>query len=245
MDLASKGMRLDGRKPDEFRKIVIEKDVIEKAEGSARVRMGETDVIVGVKFEVGEPFQDKPDQGVLMTSAEFSPVASPEFEKGPPSGEAIELARVVDRGIREAKVIELDKLFIEEGKVWKVFVDIQIVNHDGNLIDASALAAIAALWSTKMPEYDGTKIIYEKRTKKLPVRHKPVEVTLSKVGNNLFVDASLEEEGISSARLTLALKDDGNVCAVQKGGGMPFTIEELEQAMDIIKRKAEELRKLV
>ncbi|MCD6088971.1 exosome complex protein Rrp42, partial [Candidatus Bathyarchaeota archaeon] len=149
--LLSSGKRLDGRGLLDYRPIQIETGIIEKAEGSARVRIGKTEVVAGVKIEIGEPFPDRPDEGVLTTNAEFVPLASPEFEAGPPTEDSVELARVVDRGIRESKAIDLKKLCIIPGKkVFIVFIDIYVLNHDGNLIDASALAALAALTNTKI-----------------------------------------------------------------------------------------------
>ena len=102
--------------------------------------------MAGVKMSVGEPFRDVPDEGVLVVNTEFNPVASPEFDPGPPRAESIEVSRVTDRGIRESKCIELEKLCITAGEeVWVVNVDINVLDHDGNLIDAAALGAIAAL----------------------------------------------------------------------------------------------------
>jgi exosome complex component RRP42 len=246
LNLASKGLRIDKRKQDEFRKIEVEKNPIDKAEGSARVRMGKTDVLVGVKMGIGEPFPDKPDEGTLIVCAEFSPLASPDFETGPPRENAIELARVVDRGIRESGAIDTKKLCIKkEEKVWMVYVDIQILNHDGNLMDAAALAAITALLGARIPEYDGKTINYEKKTKKLPMIFKPVPVTIVKVAGNLFVDPSLDEENVMGARLTVTTKDDGNVCSLQKGGSEPLLTEEIEKAFDLAVEKGKELRKLV
>ncbi|MEM2816665.1 MAG: exosome complex protein Rrp42, partial [Candidatus Bathyarchaeia archaeon] len=142
--LISKGKRLDGRDLYDYRDIKVEQGIIEKAEGSAKVLLGKTEVMVGVKVEVGQPFQDTPNDGVLTVNAELVPLASPTFEPGPPDENSIELARVVDRGIRESKAIDLPKLCIEPGKkVFVLFVDIYVLNHDGNLIDASALAALA------------------------------------------------------------------------------------------------------
>lgn len=245
-NLMLKGMRVDGRKPDEFRKVDIEINPIYKAEGSARVKMGETDVIAGVKVGVGTPFPDKLDEGILMVNAEFSPIASPDFEPGPPREDAIELARVIDRGIRESKAIDGKKLCIEKGeKVWMVMVDIHIVNHDGNLIDAAGLAAIAALHNTKMPEYDGERIIYDKKVKKLPVNYKPIPVSFNKIGDHLFVDASSEEEEVAETRLTITAKDDGNIVAMQKGGSEPLSAEEVENAFEIAGRISKDLRKLL
>jgi len=247
LNLASKGQRIDKRGPDEYRKIVVEKSPIEKPEGCARVTLGETVVMAGVKMGIGTPFSDRPDEGVLMVNAEFSPIASPDFESGPPSEEAVELARVVDRGIRESHAIDLKKLCIKKAeKVWMVNVDIHILNHTGNLIDAAALASIAALWEVRMPELKGDEINYDKKTnKKLPISSKPVPVTFAKVEGSLFMDPSLEEEEVMGARLTVTTKDDGNIVALQKGGTATLTQDEIENAFGLAEKKARELRRLL
>jgi exosome complex component RRP42 len=244
-NLLSKGKRIDGRGLLDFRKIEIQKGVIAKAEGSARVRIGDTEVIAGVKMDVGAPFSDKPDEGVMMVNSELSPMASPDFETGPPREESIELSRVVDRGIRESKAIDTKKLCIEAGeKVWMVFVDIYIINHQGNLIDASALASIAALEDAKMPEYDGNRVNNDKKTKKLPLTAKPIEVTVIKIGETFIVDPTLEEEKVAQARITIATRDNENLCALQKGG-TSLTEDEIYKAFDISIKKGKELRKLL
>ena len=94
--LIASNKRLDGRGLTDYRPIQIETGIIEKAEGSARVRLGKTEVMVGIKIDIGEPYSDRPNEGVLTTSAEFVPLASPEFEAGPPGEDSVELARVVD-----------------------------------------------------------------------------------------------------------------------------------------------------
>ena len=75
INLIAKGERMDDRKLDEYRKIIIEKDVVYKADGSAKVCIGDTQVLAGVKMSVGAPFPDKPNEGVLIVNAEFSPVS--------------------------------------------------------------------------------------------------------------------------------------------------------------------------
>ena len=83
INLAVNDKREDGRELDEYRDISIETDVISKAEGSARVKIGDTQVIVGIKPQIGAPFPDTPDLGVLMTNCEMLPMADPTFEPGP------------------------------------------------------------------------------------------------------------------------------------------------------------------
>lgn len=244
--LLERGERIDGRKMDEFRETKLETKVIESAEGSARVKIGKTDVIVGIKLGIGTPFSDMPNMGVLKTGAEFTPIADPDFESGHPGEDATELARIVDRGIRESDSIDLEKLCLKEKeKVWEVFIDVHIINNDGNLIDASALAAIAALKTAKIPEIEDDKIIRDKLKKELPIHHEPITITVGKVAGKLIFDPNKEEEGVLDAKLSVAVMEDGKVCAMQKSGIHGLTVEDVESMIDLAIKKSKELRKLL
>jgi exosome complex component RRP42 len=238
--------RADGRGLKEYREMKIEPGLIERAEGSARVRLGKTEVVVGVKVETGEPFPDTPNDGVLTVNAELTPIASPEFEAGPPDEDSIELARIVDRGIRESKAINTEKLVIEPGKkVFVVFIDVYVLNHDGNLIDASALAAVSALVNTKMAncEIKDGEVKIKPGYEQLPIRKHPITVTTAKIEDKLVVDPIREEEQVMDARISFAIDDDGNICAIQKGGSGYFEPQQIMEAAKIAKDRAKELRK--
>lgn len=245
LSLLDKGIRLDGRKLDEYRKVEVSHDVSENAEGSARVKIGDTEVIAGVKLEVGAPYPDSPNEGNIIVSGEFLSLANEDFESGPPSAESIELSRVVDRGIRESKAIDLKKLCIKEGeKVWMVLIDIYILNDAGNLQDASAMAALAALATAKIPSYneETNKIDYKIRKEKLPLVKMPVECSLGKVGKHIIVDPLLEEEKLLDARLTVA-SIGKTICALQKSGNGTLSIEEIEKMLKIgIDKNSENLK---
>ena len=246
ISLLNADTRLDGRKLIEYRKpIEIEYGIVKTAEGSARVRIGETDVIVGGKMEVGEPYPDTPDEGTIIVGAELLPLSNPEFELGPPGIQAIELARVVDRGIRESKAIDFKKLCITPGeKIWMIIIDICPINDAGNLFDASSLAALAALKDAKYPKFDGEKVDYKQKTdKKLPLEKTPIAVTVIKIGDKFIVDPDIEEEKVIDARLTVSSIEDGTLCAMQKGGDFPLTIEDIDKMLDIGIEKGKELRK--
>jgi exosome complex component RRP42 len=234
--MLEKGLRIDQRKPDEFRQpIIVETNVSNKAEGSARVKIGETEIIAGVKLEVGQPYPDSPDQGVLITTAELLPLSSPDIQPGPPDAKTIEIARIVDRGIRESKMIDFKKLCIKEGElVWLIFLDIYTINDAGNLIDAAALAAVAALRSAVFPKLENEKVIYGEFTKKpLPLTITPLTTTVIKIGNNLLVDPTTEEEAAMDARLSIAVSEDGSIHAMQKGGEEGLTEEEIDKAIEL------------
>lgn len=244
--LLEKGNRLDGRGPMDYRELKLEMGLIERAEGSARVLLGKTEVVVGAKIEMGEPFQDTPNEGVMTVNAELVPFASPNFEPGPPDENSIELARIVDRGIRESHMIDTSKLCIEPGKkVFVVFVDVYVLNHDGNLIDASALAAVAALTNTKMSKYEVEEgeVKIKSGYEQLPLKKHPITVTCAKIGNKLLVDPWIEEEQVMEARISFAIDEDENICAIQKGGSGYFEPEQVFEAARIAKEKAKELRK--
>jgi len=244
--LIEKEKRLDGRDLTDYREMKIEQGIIERAEGSARVLLGKTEVVVGTKIEMGEPFPDTPNEGVLTVNAELTPIASPAFEAGPPDEVSIELARIVDRGIRESKAIDTGKLVIEQGKkVFVAFVDIYVLNHDGNLIDASALAAMSALLNTKMSNYEVKEgeIKIKPGYEPLPIKKHPITVTMAKIGNRLVVDPTFEEEQVMDARISFAIDEDHNICAIQKGGSGYFEPNQVLEAAKMAKEKAKELRK--
>ncbi len=246
--LAKSGKRLDGRSFTEYRQpISVETGVIKTAEGSARVKIGKTELIVGVKVEIMKPYPDSPDQGSIMVGAELLPLSSPDFESGPPGIQAVELARVVDRGIRESKSVDFKKLCIEKGeKAWMLVLDICTINDDGNLFDASSLAAIAALKDMRFPKVEDGRIVFKEKTNtKLTIKDTPLSVTVHKMANVFIVDPISDEEKVSEARLTVASLSDGTLCALQKGGDAPLSAEDINQMVDIAIEKGKELRKLI
>lgn len=235
-DLINNNQREDGRNLDEYRDIIIETGIISKAEGSARVKIGNSQVIVGIKPQIAEPFPNAPDVGVLMTNSEMLPMADPKFEPGPPSEASVELARVVDRGIRESEVVDLEKLCIEPGKkVWMLFIDLHIIDFDGNLFDTATLAVMSALMNTKLhvaEMVDGEAVIDEENTIDLPLRDTEAMCTFVKIGNNIVLDPSLDEEAILDARLSIGITESGSICAMQKGGDKSLTKEDILEAVD-------------
>ena len=229
------GKRFDGRGIDNFRDIIIEPKVSKKAEGSARVKIGKTEVIVGVKMDVTTPYPDSPDKGNLMVTAELLPLSSDRIGLGRPGFNSIEIGRVIDRAIRESKFIELDKLCITPGeKVWNIMVDIYSINDDGNLLDAAGIGAIVALSLSKIPKYDeeAEKVIYEEHTESLPLSdNMPLSLTFHKIGDKFIVDPTREEEDVSETRVTIG-SHNGVISSMQKGQEHSITEEEFANILD-------------
>ncbi len=240
-DLIVEGKREDGRGLMDFRKIKVETNLFENAEGSAMVDLGGTRVLAGIKMDVETPMKDTKDMGNFMVASELLPLAYSEYEAGPPNPESIELARVTDRGIRAGECINLKKLFIEEGKVWSVFADIYVLNYDGNLFDASALAVMSALSTTKVPKYEDGKVVREDRSASLKLDNFTVSTTFAKINGKIAIDPTGNEEGALSSRLTIS--NDGKVVrAVQKGISGGWKEDEVYDAIGASLEKYKELR---
>ncbi|MBI2148463.1 exosome complex protein Rrp42 [Candidatus Woesearchaeota archaeon] len=246
LDLFDKGFRYDGRKFDEYREISVEYGISSRsAEGSARVKIGRTEVLAGVKMEISEPYPDNPDEGTIMVNAELLPLSNPDFESGPPGIEAIELSRVVDRAIREGKALNFKKLCIKKGeKMWIVMIDIYPVNDDGNLFDAASLAAMAALKDSKFPKVQDEKVNYkETSNEKLPLERLPLSCTIYKIGSHFVVDPCIEEESAVDSRLTVGVLENGELCSLQKGGDHGLTPDDIDNMVEIAIKKTKEIRK--
>jgi exosome complex component RRP42 len=236
VQLLAQGKRIDERALDQTRPITIETGLIQKANGSAKVTLGNTQVIAGVKIATGTPFPDTPDKGLLVVNAEILPMASPYAEPGPPSEEAIELARVVDRGIRESEMVDLTKLCLVPGKtVVTVFVDCNVMNVDGNLFDATSYAVVSALRTAKMKKYvvKDEKAEAKDEMIPVPVERTPVSVTLARIGDRMVVDPSTEEEASMDMRITITTDDEGHICASQKGEASTITPAQVLEAADL------------
>ncbi len=231
LDLLEQGKRIDGRAFDEPRKATVEVNAIPKANGSARVRLGDTEALCGVKIQPDRPFPDMGDKGIFICTAELLPLSHPSVETGPPNPDVIELARVVDRGIRESHMVDVAELVIEKDKsVVGVFADIVVVDYDGNLFDACSYAATAALLNSKMPKWemkDDIPTLVEGEESDLPTTTIPVSITMAKIGNHIVVDPNSDEWACMDSRVTITTDSLGNIVAMQKGGNDGFTVEEI------------------
>lgn len=237
------GKRDDDRDPMSYREIKIKLNEIPNAEGSAVVEIGNTKVLTGVKVDLSEPMKDTPNDGNITTSAELLPMADDNYDVGPPTPFGVELARVVDRAIRAAGVVDTKKLFIEEGKVWSVFIDMYILNNDGNLFDAGLLASMASLLSCKMPKYENEKVIREAMSK-LPTKNIVTSCTFAKFSNKLLLDPTANEEALTESRVTIG-NDENVIRSIQKGMNGSFSMKDLDQLIDITFEKSKKLRQIL
>jgi len=245
----NEGKRLDGRKIDECRKLVVEDGVSKNSASAVRVKMGKTEVLAGVHLALATPYPDSLDQGTFMTSAELHPMASQQFDIGRPGINSVELARVIDRGIRESGFIDMKALCIKEGeKVYQVFVDIFAINDDGNILDVAGLAALIALGRARMPIYNEEEDRIEgySETERIPLEKDVLSfsMTFHKVGDVIVADVSKDEEAVSKFRLTIAMGDNEGkprITAMQKGKAGTISDDDMENILKLAESKWAEM----
>jgi len=249
LDLLQEGKRIDDRALDEHRPLVIDTGVIPHANGSARVRLGDTEIVSGIKVQPDRPFPDMGDKGIFICTAEILPLAHPSAETGPPQPDVIELARVVDRGIRESGMIDLSQFVLEKDKsVIGLFADSVVTDHDGNLFDACSYAAVAAIITSKIPKWeikDDKPAMVEGGESDAPITTIPISITMGRIGEFIIIDPNLDEWGCLDARITITTNSDGNIVALQKGGSAGFTFDQLVKCSELSISAGPKIREII
>ncbi|GFY94309.1 3'-5'-exoribonuclease family protein [Actinidia rufa] len=155
-------LRIDGRRPFDYRRLTIK---FGRDDGSSEVQLGQTHVMAFVTSQLVQPYRDRPNEGTVSIYIEFSPMADPSFEAGRPGESAVELGRIIDRGLRESRAVDMESLCVIAGKlVWAIRIDLHILDNAGNLVDAANIAALTALSTFRRPECtlggeDGQEVI--------------------------------------------------------------------------------------
>jgi len=230
-------VRSDGRSRLDFRHFTVETGVVASSNGSARLKLDNTDVLVGVRADLGEPHIDRPDQGIIKFSVECSPTASPEFQTRGGEDLAISIGQVLARSYKNA--FDWKALCLVPGKlVWVLHVDALILDYEGNPYDTISLATRAALLNTTIPKVsleNGEVEVSDdpQDCTRLETSTVPVCVTLTKIGTRYLVDTSLEEEQCMGVRVIVGISPNGSVCSMQMAGHgavEPTSLYEMIQA---------------
>lgn len=233
----AQGLRSDGRGLHDFRNFSIDVGIIPQANGSARVRLGATDVIASVKAELGRPHSSRPTQGKIEINMECSPTAAPQFEGRGGEELSLELSRALERSLLGGQsgagaAIDLSALGIFDGKLcWDLYIDGLVLSSEGNLLDALAIAIKAAMSNTGIPKVEVTSAATSEQEADFEISDNPDEfsqldtsgvpviVTLTKVGRTYIIDATAEEESQMSSAVSIAVNSLGHVCGITKRGG--------------------------
>ncbi|CAL5384843.1 unnamed protein product [Camellia sinensis] len=240
-------LRVDGRRPFDYRRLTIK---FGREDGSSEVQLGQTHVMGFVTSQLVQPYRDRPNEGSLSIFTEFSPMADPSFEAGRPGEAAVELGRIIDRGLRESRAVDMESLCVIAGKlVWAIRIDLHILDNGGNLVDTANIAALAALMTFRRPECtlggeDGQEVIIHQPEVREPlplmIHHLPIAVTFGFFGNDniVVIDPTHNEEAVMSGRMIATLNTNGDVCAIQKAGGAGVMQNVIIQCLRIASVKA-------
>lgn len=226
----------------DLRHFSVETDVVAHANGSARVKLDGTDILVAVNVELEEPSPETPEEGRVTCSVECSTSASMDYEGNGATDLNQTLTRQLTQVIGMSGALDTKELCLIPGKqCWSLYVDAMVFGANGNLLDAIVLAANAAVKDATLPcveivqgdtvedlqvEVDGDPW----KATKLPITDFPVCVSLSKIGSCFIVDATEDEDVCMSTRLAVAVGESGDVCGVQKtgpGGLSPAAMQEM------------------
>ncbi|XP_023694818.2 exosome complex component RRP42 [Paramormyrops kingsleyae] len=240
-------LRVDGRGCEDYRHMEIETDVVSNTDGSARVKLGYTDVLVGIKAEIGKPKPAAPDEGYLEFFVDCSANATPEFEGRGGEELGSELSCTLYKVFNNVNSLELRALCIAPREhCWVLYVDVLLLQCDGNLFDAISIAIKAALFNTRIPkvtitegEEGGAELELSDDPYdcvRLNVENVPCIVTLCKIGHRHVVDATLQEKACSVAGLLVSVTHKGTITCVRKVGGGSLEPESIFEMTEMGKR---------
>ncbi len=182
-------------------------------------------------------------------------MASPAFDINRPTETEVVLSRLLEKTVRRSGALDTESLCLSAGeKCWAVRVDVHVLSHDGNLVDASCLAVVAALRHFRKPDTSieaGALTIYTPAERE-PVPwgwlHSPFCVTFSFFGDEAeisLLDASWQEEQVRMGSCTISMNRHGEICQIAKQGGAPVEAVALLQCSSLALAKVKDFSTLV
>ncbi|KAK5128005.1 hypothetical protein LTR85_005122 [Meristemomyces frigidus] len=247
-------IRLDSRAFDAFRPIDLSFPGGPDEYGTAEVRIGKTRVLAKISAEVVAPYADRKFEGVFTIACELSPMGSAAFEVGRQDQSEILLSRLLEKTIRRSGALDTESLCIVAGsKCFHIRADIHVLDHDGNLMDASCLALVAALMHFRRPDVEihGEEVtvfdVRERDPVRLAMQHQPFCVTTSYYdgGAIMLQDATLLEEQCRDGEIVISMNRFGEVCSIAKYGGTPVDGLSMLTCTNVALEKVKMLDKLV
>lgn len=268
LESLKQGFRSNGRQLLELREPVIR--LSEDEYGYVEIEWGLTKLSVRVGCEITQPYEDRPFEGIFTINTEISPMASAQFENGKNSDEEVLISRLIEKAIRRSNALDLESLCIIAGsKVWLVRVDLNFLNYDGGVIDASCIGVMAALQHFKKPDISiqGEQLtihdLDERQPIALSILHVPICVSFSffnpfgkeenikgELNNEIaIIDADQTEELIRDGSLVITINKNRELIQLSKSGGLPIDAVVLmdlaQEALKIAEKYTEKIKQLI
>ncbi|NXF94555.1 EXOS9 protein, partial [Eubucco bourcierii] len=243
--------RLDGRQCYDYRNVRISFGV---DYGCCIVELGKTRVLAQVSCELVPPKANRPTEGILFFNLELSPMAAPGFEPGRQTELLVRVNRLIERCLRNSKCIDTESLCVVAGeKVWQIRLDLHLLNHDGNIVDAASIAGIVALCHFRRPDVSvqGEEVtVYtpeERDPVPLSIHHMPICVSFAffQQGTYLLVDPSEREERVMDGVLVIAMNKHQEICTIQSSGGIMLVKDQVLRCSKITAVKVAEMTELI
>jgi ribonuclease PH len=220
--------RVDGRKADELRPLVITRHFLKHAEGSVLIELGDTKVVCAASIDERVP-QWMRGGGRGWVTAEYGMLPRSTHERSPretgrPSGRVQEIQRLVGRSLRAA--VDLDKL--GERTIW---LDCDVIQADGGTRTASITGAFVAL-------ADALHVL--RKTGALawwPLREFIAATSVGIVGGEAVLDLKYEEDSRARVDMNVVMTESGRFVEIQgTAEGLPFTRQEMQGLLDLADR---------
>ncbi|MGD0158797.1 MAG: exosome complex exonuclease Rrp41 [Candidatus Bathyarchaeia archaeon] len=205
-----KGLRLDGRKPDELRPVKLQVGVISRADGSAYIEHGKNKILAGVygPREVHPKHLALPDRTVVKCRYHMAPFSVQERKSPAPSRREIELSKVIRESLEPA-------IFMEYYPRTMIDIFIEVLQADGGTRCASITAAALALADSG-----------------IPMRDLIVACAAGKVEDKIVLDLMDTEDKLGSADVPVALMPNLNAITLLQMDGSLST-DEFESAVNL------------
>ncbi|KAA0203361.1 hypothetical protein HAZT_HAZT006677 [Hyalella azteca] len=239
------GIRADGRGPLDYRELELETGVLDTANGSARVRLHRTDILVTVKMELEPPLPGRPNHGKLLFFVNCSANAAPEFEGRGGEELASRLSSVLERLYSDANAFNTAGLVVVPGKYVKAFyVDVEVLECGGNLFDVVSLGVKSALYATRTPRItitgeDGGELEFTLSDNpydvdRLDVTNAPILITHLRISEGItIVDPTIEEEQCAPVSVVVGVAPNATICAVHLLGPGTIGPHTLKKALKV------------
>jgi exosome complex component RRP41 len=204
------GTRLDGRKFNELRPIKIEVGILNNADGSAYIEQGKNKILAAVygPHEVHPKHLALPDRCLLRCRYHMAPFSVKERKSPAPSRREMELSKVIREALEPS-------LFVEYFPRTSIDIFIEVLQADGGTRCAAITTASLALADAGIPMKD---IV--------------AACAAGKVGDQLVLDLTDEEDKEGQADLPLALMPNLNAITLLQMDGL-LTPKEFEQAINL------------
>ncbi|MEM3699368.1 MAG: exosome complex exonuclease Rrp41 [Candidatus Bathyarchaeia archaeon] len=205
-----KGLRLDGRKPDELRPIKLEVGVLSNADGSAYIEQGKNKILAAVygPKELHPKHMALPDRMVLRCRYHMAPFSVQERKSPAPSRREIELSKVIREALEPS-------IFLEYYPRTGLDIFIEVLQADGSTRCASIVAASLALADAGVP-----------------MRDLVVACSAGKIDDTIILDLMDAEDKMGTADVPLALMPNLNAITLLQMDGI-LTLEEFEKAVNL------------